>query len=223
MDNQLMEEMTHDEQVKIDERKAHLDLIILKYMARRLHLTLRQLDQSERPLPEQPLLHQLQERRGRNHRIVIYRQQELFQKRSFAFVGFMSKRKGCLQPSVVEEIQQADQKLVAELVHAPSILSYSSLELLHGDWCNLVVLADSGAKIQIKHSETHTHAAYHLARDYYEWIRLHSGTMPEGLDYREMRLLKTKYYTFHPDQQKPSIRERAYGTVQIFSIQKALP
>ena len=39
MDNQLIEEMIHDEQVKIDVRKAHLDLIILKYMAWRLHLS----------------------------------------------------------------------------------------------------------------------------------------------------------------------------------------
>ena len=192
-------------------------------MAQRLHSTLRQLDQSERPLLEQPLLYQLQERRGRNHRIVIYQQQELFQQRSFAFVGFISKRKGCLPPSVVEEIQQTDQKLVAELVHAPSILSYSSLELPHSDWCNLVVLADSGAKIHIKHSETHTHAAYHLAHEYYEWIRLHSGMMPEGLDSREMRLLNTKYYTFRPDQQRPSIRERAYRTGQMKEISTLSP
>ena len=181
------------------------------------------LDQPERPLAEQPLLHQLQERYGCNHRIVIYRQQELLQQHSFAFVGFISKRKESLKPSVVEAIRQADQKLVAELIHAPSILSYSSLELLHGDWCNLVVLADSGAKMHIKHSETHIYAAYHLAHEYYEWIRLHSGTMPEGLAYREMRLLNTKYYTFHPDQQRPSVRAQTYGTGQMKEISALSP
>jgi hypothetical protein len=112
----------------------------------------------------------------------------------------------------------SQRRLAAELVHAPSILSYSSLELPGGDWCNLVVLADSGAKMHIKHSETHIHAAHHLAHDYYKWIRLHNGTMPEGLDPVEMRLLSTKYYTFHPDQQRPSLRERTYGTRQVKEI-----
>ena len=203
-----------DEQAKIDVRKGNLDLVILKYMARRLDLTLRQLDQDEGQLPAQPLLYQLRERRGRNHRIVIYRQQELFQRRPFAFVGFISKRKRCLQPSILEEIQQADKKLVAELIHAQGILSYSSLELPYGDWCNLVMLADSSARTRIKQTETHTHAAYQLAHEYYDWIRLHSGTMPEGLDDMEMRLLKTKYYTFYADQPRPSVRELIYGVVR---------
>jgi len=218
MDTQLLEEVIHDEQIEIDVRNAQRDLIILKYMAWRLHSILYQLDQAEKQGSEQPLLRQVQERCGRNHRIVIYRQQELLQLRSFAFVGFISKRKGVLQPEVVEAIKQTDQKLVAELVHAPSILSYSSLELPGGDWCNLVVLADSGAKMHIKNSETHIHAAHHLAHDYYKWIRLHNGTMPEGLDPVEMRLLSTKYYTFHPDQQRPSLRERTYGTRQVKEI-----
>jgi hypothetical protein len=208
--SQLIEEITDDEQAKIDVRKGHLDLVILKYMARRLHLTLQQIGQTERPTLRVPLLYQLQERHGRKHRIVIYRQQELFQKLPFAFVGFISKRKRSLLPSLIEEIQQTDQKLVAELIKAPGILSYSSLELPFGDWCNLVVLADTRAKLQIKSTETHAYAAYHLAHAYYEWIRLHTGTMPEGLDHVEMRLLKTKYYTFHPGQERPSIRELVY-------------
>ena len=82
--SQFMEEVTDDDQAKIDVRKGHLDLVILKYVARRLHLTL----------------------------------------------------------------QQLDQKLIAELVKAPGILSYSSLALPFGDWCNLVVLADVSAKAQ---------------------------------------------------------------------------
>ena len=176
-----------------------------------MHLTLQQLDQNERSTLQQPLLYQLQERHGRKHRIVIDRHQELFQKLPFAFVGFISKRKRSLLPSIVEEIQQTDQKLIAELIKAPGILSYSSLELPFGDWCTLVVLADVSAKRQIKGTETHVYAAYHLAHAYYEWIRLHTGTMPEGLDHEEMRLLKTKYYTFHAGQERPSIRELTYG------------
>jgi hypothetical protein len=209
--SQLIEEVSGDEQVKIDGRKGQLDLIILKYMARRLHLTLQQPDQREGLTLQGPVLYQLQERHGRNHRMVIYRQQELFLKLPLAFVGFISKRKRSLLPSIVEQIRQTDQKLVAELITAPSILSYSSLELPFGEWCNLVVLDDVSAKKQIKGTETHAYAAYHLAHAYYEWIRLHTGTMSEGLDHMEMRLLKTKYYTFHAGQQRPSIQELEYS------------
>src|SRR2546426_481732 len=83
------------------------------------------------------------------------------------------------------------------------VLRYSSLELRNGDWCNLVLLSDAGAKTHIKGSEMHKYAAYHLAHSYYEWIRLHNGVMPEGLDHMEMQLQKTKYYTFQAGQQRP--------------------
>ena len=56
----------------------------------------------------------------------------------------------------------------------------------------------------------HKYAAYRLAHSYYEWIRLHNGVMPEGLDHMEMQLQKTKYYTFQAGQQRPSIREFIY-------------
>ena len=72
---------------------------------------------------------------------------------------------------------------------------------------NLVLLSDAEAKTYIKGSEMHKYAAYRLAHSYYEWIRLHNGVMPEGLDHMEMQLQKTKYYTFQAGQQRPSIRE----------------
>jgi len=100
-----------------------------------------------------------------------------------------------------------DKKLIKELISNPGILSYSSLELRNGDWCNLVVLNDAGAKTHIKSNSTHIHAAYHLAHRYYEWIRLHNGIMPEGLDHTEMQLQKTKYYTFQTKQQRATMQE----------------
>lgn len=209
--SQSMEEVIEGGQVKIGERKGQLDLIILRYMARRLHLTLQRPIHKARSGLQGPVIYYVQERHGRTHRIVIYRQQQLFQKRPLAFVGFISKRKRSLLPSIVEQIQRTDQKLVAELIKVPGIVSYSSLELPCGDWCNLVLLADLGAKKQIKGTETHAYAAYQLAHAYYEWIRLHTGTLSEGLDHMEMRLLNTRYYTFHAGQQRPSIQELEFG------------
>ena len=54
--NQIIEEMIDDEQVKIDVRKGNLDLVILKYMARRLHLLLKQPIHIERSTAQEPML-----------------------------------------------------------------------------------------------------------------------------------------------------------------------
>jgi hypothetical protein len=216
MNTRSMEKILEDENMVVDMRNAHRDLIILKYMAWRLHAICYQLHQSEEQETKQ--FHRIQERGGRSHRIVIYQQQELLQQRSFPFVGFISKRKKELQSQVVEAIQQTDAQLVPELVDIPGVLSYSSMQLLGDDWCNLVILDDIRAKTHIKSSQTHQHAAHNLAHGYYEWIRLHSGTMPAGLDPTEMQLLSTKYYIFHPGQQRPSLRERTYGSSQVQAI-----
>jgi hypothetical protein len=192
-----------------DIKKGKLDLVVLRYMARRIHLTIRQLDQ---PVPvSQPLLYTLQERHGRTHRIAIYKQQELVQRDTLTFVGFISRKRKPLHESIVDEIQDVDSRLLVELVDAPGILSYSSLELRNGDWCNLVLLSNAEAKLHIKSAPTHRYAAYGLADSYYEWIRLHNGIMPEGLDHTEMLLQKTKYYFFQEPQKRPTVRERIYG------------
>lgn len=196
-------------------KKERSDMTVLHYMARRLHLMIQRFDQEATSTHPEPLLYLGQERRGHIHRIVIYRQQELLLKAPLTFVGFISKRKEYLASSILEKIQMADRQMVKELVGAPGILSYSSLELPHGNWCNLVIMNDISIKSFIKNTETHTYASQHLARSYYEWIRLHHGTLPEGLDPMEMRLLKTRYYTYHTDRQGPKIEERNHEALPV--------
>jgi hypothetical protein len=150
------------------------------------------------------------ERGGRIQRIVVYRAEKLRIPEPLAFVGFISGRQRQLPPSVVQAIQRADKKLIGELAGVSGVLSYSSLELRMGYWCNLILLSDDSVKTHIRGSETHKYAAYRLAPSYYTWIRLHSGIMPEGLDHMEMRLQKSKYYTFYPGEQRPAIRETIY-------------
>jgi len=157
-----------------------------------------------------PVLSYLQEHRERIHRIAIYNPQGLLRTSSIAFVGFISGIRKPTSLTVVDEIQMVDKTLIAELVNIPAILSYSSLELREGIWCNLVLLSDINAKNQLKNTETHAYAAYQLAPRYYAWIRLHNGVMPGGLLYNNMNLQKTRYYTFQEVQQRPSIQELSY-------------
>src|ERR1700726_3413132 len=79
-----------DDHASMDIKKSKLDLVVLQYMARRLHLTLYQLDHPT--TLSQPLLYTLQERHERTHRIAIYRYHELLLRRPFTFVGFISRK-----------------------------------------------------------------------------------------------------------------------------------
>lgn len=175
------------------EHKGKLDLLVLRYMARRLHVIIRQLGLVE--MEGGPQLYILPERHQRTHRILLYQQQELLTSASLFFVGFVSRRQKNVESLVVNDIQQADEAMLTELAGS-GILSYSSLELRNGDWCNLVIMRDASAKTHLKNSQVHIHAAHNLAHRYYEWIRLHNGIMREGLDYTEMSVLRTKYYMF---------------------------
>lgn len=188
--------------------KGTSDLLVLKYMRQRMRVTLHQLKPCA--TSQRPILYNFQERHGRIHRIALYNCQELAQRPSLAFVGFISRKQKILDASIVDEIHTIDAQLVAEMVNNSGVLGYSSLELRTGIWCNLVLMENIEAKQQVLRSETHAHAAYQLAPRYYEWIRLHTGIMPHGLFHDEMHALHTRYYTFQTAQQKPVIREHTY-------------
>src|SRR5579875_1317017 len=207
----LAQEGLRNDAGNVDIQKGKLDLVVLRYMARRLHLTVRQLD--EQVPASQPLLYRLQERYGRMHRIAIYKQQELVLRDTLMFVGFISRKRKALQDSIADQIEDIDRQLMVELVNAPGIISYSSLELRNGDWCNLVLLSDVEAKMHIRDTPIHRYAAYSLSEAYYEWIRLHHGIMPQGLDHTEMLLQKTRYYFFEEPQTRPTIWECIYDGV----------
>ena len=188
--------------------KRKLDTLVLGYMVKRLHLAVQSC--ASLPAPLSPSIGKLPERNERLHRVVLYQPQELLLKRRFLFVGFVSKMQQDVEQDVIHEIGQVDAQLIEVLATYAGILSYSSLELRQGQWCNLVILDDTHAKKQIKEIERHTYAVHHLAHNYYDWIRLHHGILFEGLDCTEMRLQKTKYYAFQKAQHMPVMREDTY-------------
>lgn len=189
--------------------KGTSDLLVLKCMRQRVRLTLSQVEPCA--APQRPVVYNLQERHGRIHRIALYNCQELLQRPTLAFVGFISRKQKLFDASIVDEIHATDTQLVAEMVNNPGVLGYSSLQLRTGIWCNLVLMDDSEAKQQVLRTATHAHAAYNLAPRYYEWIRLHSGTMPYGLFHDEMKVVRTRYYAFQHAQQKPIVQEHTYN------------
>lgn len=187
---------------------GNLDLVILSYMAQRIYVTLYLLDE---PVdPSQPLLYYAEEGRKHTHRIAIYRPEELMRKSSLDLVGFVSAKLKPGRPQVIKEIRAVDKKLIVEFISTPGLLSYSSLELRDGRWCNLVLFSGRETRVHIRNSETHAYAAYQLSPRYYEWVRIHNGIMPGGLARNEIVLQKTRYYQFHGPHEKPTMRELTY-------------
>jgi hypothetical protein len=184
------------------------DIVLLKYMAQKIYITLYLLDG---PIdPPQSLLYYLEEGQKYTHRIAIYGPQELLLSNKLDLVGFISRKLQPEDPHVIEEIRAIDKKLIVELISTPGLMSYSSLELRDGRWCNLVLFTGPETKAHLKNSETHAYAAYQLSPRYYDWVRLHNGIMPSGLARNEMLLQKTTYYQFHRPHEKPTVRELIY-------------
>jgi hypothetical protein len=215
-DSRMHEQDVLDYHIYTDANKGRLDLIVLRYMVRSVHLTLlKEVAPQVGAMNSAPTLSYFEERRGRTHRIAIYDLQRLQVQRNLAFVGFVSRKQQPLSASIVEDIHEVDRKLVAELVGTPGMLSYSSLELRTGNWYNLVLFNDLITKRHIKNSETHRYAAYQLAPRYYEWIRLHSGIVQGGIARCDLVLQKTKRYTFQMISSRPVVRELSYESITL--------
>ena len=210
-DSRLHEQDVLDYRMYTDVNKGRLDLIVLRYMARSVHLILLK----EAAATTMPALSYSEERRRRMHRIAVYDPQGLQEQRNLAFVGFVSRKHQPLPASIVEDIHEVDRKLVAELIGTPGLLTYSSLELRTGNWYNLVLFNNPITKRHVKDSETHKYAAYQLAPRYYEWIRLHSGIMPGGIARCDLVLQKTKRYTFQMISLRPIVHELTYENVTL--------
>ena len=190
--------------------KGRLDLVVLQAMARKVTVTLHTLEQSDKAVL--PLSYSFEERRGRQHRMVLFAPDQLRSSEEMRFVGFVSRRSSTAEPHVIDEIFRTDKLMLAEIARIPGLLSYSSLELHPGNWYNLVLFRDPAVKLHVKSGEVHRHAAHRLSPAYYEWIRLHNGTLPGGLARLELRLSNTKYYHFSGANQPPVVRELNYET-----------
>lgn len=170
------------------------DLAVLRAMAEKLRYQLQQLDSLPWQQP-QPLLTYLREPCGRKHRILIVDPGGLLANAEFPFVGFFGYR----QPGAVRQmLDPVDDELSKELIQNPYFLSYSSLELEDGNWCNLVLLRSPEGMDHWNSNLRHSYAVRELAPKYYAGIRLHNGVAPHGLTaIDQLRLLRTKYYDYN--------------------------
>jgi len=189
--------------------KGQIDLIVLRHMAQRVLLTL---STSEPGIEAAsiPQLFELAERKGSFHRIALYQPEILRQLETISFVGFVSAWQDRVDEMARAELYRMDQQIFPALLRIPGLLGYSSLELRPGRWYNLVLLQNLATGTELKESGAHQYAAYQLAPRVYSWIRLHNGVFPGGLAAMQPKLLTTKHYSFHEEEQNFRMFKVAY-------------
>jgi hypothetical protein len=130
----------------------------------------------------------------RVHRAIVCDAERLGDGRDLAWVGFFAVKRRDRDPAPLTVM---DDELIGEFPAHPGVLSYSSLELLHGDWGNLILLDGDAARERWRDGERHAYAARELAPRHYTDVRLHQGVLPGGVGAGcEPVLRRTRYYDY---------------------------
>lgn len=144
------------------------------------------------------------------YRLVITRPEILLQPNELAFVGFLGHRR---EDANLELADEFDKILVNEFPDYPGLLSYCTMALVSGDFCNLVIFTDTSVKEKWSRSMAHEQAVRKLSPDYYVSIKLYNGKLPGGIaDSRALQLTRIKYYDYQVNPRWHAVREFSKGT-----------
>lgn len=180
------------------------DVALLEYMAKRLRYVVSQAE-AVRHYPR-PFVLFLPEAGGRRLRVAITNPDGLVTDTTdLIVVGFCGQKRPEADRSQLDTV---DVELVGEFLQHPYLLSYCSLELEAGNWCNLVLFSHPQGIMHWAASTKHAYAALHLAPQYYLAIRLHNGFMPGGLmSGNKIVLTRTKYFDYQGETIWRAVRE----------------
>jgi hypothetical protein len=180
------------------------DITILNYIAQ---ATFHVADQLHKDLSilALPATHIKEISGGYMHRVVINTRVPINQM-TLPFVSFVSKKQANIMEDVEQDITNIDEAMISGLVRQSALLSYSSFQLAERDWYNLVLFSQASAKQDMLSVQLHQLAAYELAPRYYQWIRLHHGTITRNDAVTAITFQLTKYYRFHTGTKRPEIR-----------------
>ena len=139
------------------------------------------------------------------YRLVVADPEDLMQQPSLTFVGFLGQRRSNANIALADEF---DQTLVGAIPDHPGLLCYSSMGLISGNYCNLVIFSNSEAKARWSRRNDHAKAANRLAPNYYLSIRLYNGALSGGIaDSHALQLTRIKYFDYQTDPWWQAVRE----------------
>jgi hypothetical protein len=157
------------------------------------------------PAQPRPFVLYLSEAGGRRHRIALSKPEALLTGNDLTVVGFCGRKWPGADRAPLDAV---DAELITEFSQHPHLLSYSSLELGNGNWCNLVLFSHPRGLLHWATSARHAYAVRELSPAYYMVIRLHNAILPGGLmSGKPLILLRTKYYDYQDKPPWLAVRE----------------
>ncbi len=179
------------------------DLRYMQFMAQRLRQLL---EEPDGVLGQpRPWITFVEEGEKRLQRVVLSQPEALLACAHLTVVGFFGLKWPGADRTAIDEV---DLKLLAEFPLYPNLLSYSSLELPGGNWCNLVLFDRPEGLSHWAQSVIHRYAVTELTPGYYQAIRLHNGFLAGGLmEEHEIALTRTKYYDYQVQPVWRAVRE----------------
>ena len=181
------------------------DIALLGYLMQDLRVLARQLASGEREIRN--FDHLEWEVHGLQRRTVICDADALVEPVARQMVGFFGDRRN---DSGGWDVEEAELDVVAEFRSHPGIISYSSTELIGGQWANLVVHRRPDDRTEWRNSVVHVAAAEVVAPHIYHNVRIHNGCIPGGPVGSETVVIEsTKYWdydvtpTWHAFRQLP--------------------
>ncbi len=146
----------------------------------------------------------IQEPDKRYHRFFVPRPNVLSQAKNVYLVGFFSHKQAAAAPNHFGDL---DDRLIEQLPTFQEILSYSTMALPDGSFGNLVLLSEEEVKLKWMQGEIHSRAVA-LSPDYYQFVRINNGMLPEGIMQPDsLKITRVKYYDFEQDPPWKAVRE----------------
>jgi hypothetical protein len=131
---------------------------------------------------------------GRYHRVLVIQPSELNQRQTFTVVGFFGQRNFDSQD---KESWQRDALLFSEMQNHQGLLSYSTLEMTNGDYCNTILFADETSKNHWGRSSVHEKAVREFSPTFYHSIRLYNGVLEASImEAHKLKLTSVKYFDY---------------------------
>ena len=131
---------------------------------------------------------------GRYHRVLVIRPSQFAQRSYFTVVGFFGQR--CFDANDKDSWSR-DDLLFSEMQNHQGLLSYSTLELTNGDYCNCILFTDETAKNHWGRSSVHEKAVREFSPTFYHSIRLYNGVLEAPIiEAHKLKLTTVKYFDY---------------------------
>ncbi|MGI9607247.1 MAG: hypothetical protein ACR2P0_14015 [Acidimicrobiales bacterium] len=183
------------------------DLALMNYQLQDVRSLIRSVVANDQPIAPHKLFEW--EVHGLQRRTVICDPGRIVTPLDFHIVGFFGDRRAGVDLSRLEFYEH---RLIEDLRDHPGIVSYSSMELVHNYWANLVVHSALDDRERWNHGENHRNAVDELSHIVYRSVRIHRAQLVGGVVGPNTVLIEfTSYWDYEATPTWKAVRDLPGG------------